>query len=219
MIRASIFALTLLLAAPALAAPEVDGHTHETPDYIFTEAPTDHVLGNAEADNTLIVYASNVCPACGGWFATYWPAIKSELVETGELRFVFRPFVTQPADLSFTGFLMAGCAPDEDYMTVIEDQFSRQRTILDAAKAGDGTKLRSEYDNIAKLAGMTDTPSISACLTDEANMQSIMTSINRASAGGIDSVPSFIFNGNVMSGAHDVDAIRGWIEGRSSARP
>lgn len=219
MIRASIFALTLLMAAPALAAPEVDGHQHETPDFIFNEAPTDHVLGNAEADNTLILYASNVCPACGAWFSQHWLAVKSELVETGQLRLVFRPFVTQPADLSFTGFLMAECAPDEDYMTVIEHQFSRQRTILEAAQAGDGTTLRSEYDGIAKLAGMTDTPSIAACLEDDANVQSIMTSINRASAGGIDGVPSFIFNGNVMSGAHDVDAIRGWIEGRSSARP
>jgi protein-disulfide isomerase len=219
MIRASIFALSLLLAAPALAAPEVDGHTHEAPDFVFTEAPTDHVVGNAEADDTMIIYASNVCPACGAWFSAHWPSVKSELVETGQLRMVFRPFVTQPADLSFTGFLMAECAPRETYMTVIEDQFSRQRTILDAAQAGDGEKLRSEYDAIAAVAGLTDVPTIAACLQDDATAKPIMTSVNRAAAGGINSVPSFIFNGTVMTGAHDVDAIKGWIEGRSSARP
>ena len=219
MIRASIFALSLLMAAPALAAPEVDGHSHEAPDYVFTEAPTDHVLGSAEADNTLIIYASNVCPACGNWFSTHWSSVKSELVETGQLRFVFRPFVTQPADLSFTGFLMAECAPSETYMTVIEDQFSRQRTILEAAQAGDGDKLKAQYDAIAKVAGLTDVPSISACLQDKANADPIMTSVNRANAGGISGVPSFIFNGTVMTGAHDLEAIEGWIEGRSSARP
>lgn len=219
MIRASILALSLLFAAPALAAPTGDGHDHETPTFVYSEAPTDHAIGNPDAENTIIVYASNVCPACGGWFAMHWPAIKSDLVETGQLRFVFRPFVTQPADLSFTGFLMAECAVDENYMTVIEDQFARQRTILEAAQAGDGEKIRAEYDAIAETAGLTDVPSISACLTNEANTQSIMTSINRASAGGVDAVPGFIFNGNVMNGAHDVEAIKGWIEGRSSARP
>lgn len=219
MIRASIFALSLLIAAPAFAAPTDDGHNHETPAYVLSEAPTDQVLGNPEADHTLIIYASNVCPHCGSWFAEDWPSIKTYLVETGQLRFVFRPLPSQPIQLSLTGFLMAECAVEGDYMSVIEDQFARQDTILKAAESGDGAMIKAQYDEVAQVAGLTDEDSIAACLSEETHLVTLQTSADRAAAAGISNIPAFIFNGEVMSGAHDAAAIKGWVEGRSTARP
>lgn len=219
MIRASIFALSLMIAAPAFADPTSDGHTHDAPAYVFTEAPTDQVLGDTDADHTLIIYASNVCPHCGSWFAKDWPSIKANLVETGQLRFIFRPLPSQPIQLSLTGFLMAECAVDGDYMGVIEDQFSRQDTILKAAGSNDTAMIKSQYDALAKVAGLTDEASIAACLSEETHLETLQTSADRAAAAGISNIPSFIFNGDVMNGAHDADAIKGWVEGRSSARP
>jgi protein-disulfide isomerase len=219
MIRASIIALSLLVAVPAFAAPETEGHTHETPAYVYTEAPTDRAYGNADADHTLIIYASNVCPHCGSWFANDWPVVKSDLIETGKLRFIFRPLSSQPLQLSLTGFLMAECAAEGEYMRVIEDQFARQNTILKAAGSNDGAMIKSQYDAVAKVAGLDDTASIAACLSEETHLKTLQASADRAGAAGISNIPSFIFNGAVMSGASDADAIKGWVEGRSSARP
>lgn len=219
MIRASIFALTLLMSAPALAAPEVDGHKHETPTYVLTVAPTDQVVGSADADHTMIMYASNVCPHCGSWFAEDWPVIKSDLIETGKLRFVFRPLPSQPLQLSLTGFLMAECAADGTYMAVIEDQFERQTTILKAVNANDSPTIKNQYDEVAKVAGLNDPESIAACLSEETHLLTLQASADRAGAAGIKNIPSFIFNGAVMNGASDANAIKGWVEGRSSARP
>jgi len=221
MIRASILAVSLLFAlfaTPALASPTGGGHAHETPTYIHSEAPTDRVMGSAEADHTLIVYASNVCPHCGSWFANEWPAIKTNLIETGLLRVVFRPLPSEPIQLSLTGFLMAECAADDNYMAVIEDQFARQDTILRAVGINDGAVIKAQYDALAAVAGLTDQASIAACLNQETHMKTLQTSAARAGAAGISNIPSFIFDGTVMSGAHDANAIQGWVEGRSSAR-
>ncbi|WP_298911782.1 thioredoxin domain-containing protein [uncultured Algimonas sp.] len=209
MIRATLAVLSLLFAAPALAQPA------DEPDHVFTEAPTDRTLGQADAPNTLIVYASNMCPHCGAWFAKDWPTVKSDLVEPGALRVVFRPLPTQPMQMSLTGFLMAECAPDKAYMSVIEDQFARQRAILGAK---DGTEIRAQFDAVARGAGLADEAAITACLSDPANMEPILRAEQRSVAGRIDGVPGFVFNGRVMKGDHDAEAIRGWVEGRSTAR-
>jgi len=218
MIRAAFIALSLLTAAPALAGPTDDGHRHEAPDYVFSEAPMDHTVGSADAANTLIVYASNVCPHCGSWFANEWPTIKSELVETDKLRVVFRPLSSAPIQLSLTGFLMAECAGDEKYMDIIENQFARQPAILDAVAKNDGAAIKMQYDSLANDAGLTDEASISACLAEEAHLKTLQTSAARAGAAGISTIPSFIFDGQLMKGASGAAAIKGWVEGRSSIR-
>lgn len=224
MIRASLLALSLLIAAPALidaptmAAPTGHGHEHEEPTHVLTEAPTDRVIGSEDAEHTLIIYASNVCPHCGSWFANDWPVVKSELIETGLLRVVFRPLPSAPIQLSLTGFLMAECTSPENYMTVIEDQFARQDAILGAVRDNNSATIQAEYDALAQVAGLTDQESIAACLSEEAHMVTLQTSANRAGAAGISNIPSFIFDGTVMSGANDANAIKGWVQGRSSAR-
>ncbi len=207
MIRVTLLALTLLAATPALAQDRTAA-PNSTPAYMLSEAPTDHTMGSVDAPDTLILYASNVCPHCGTWFANDWPIVKSELVDTGKLRLVFRPLPSAPINLSITGFIMAECAPAETYMTVIEDQFARQSTILSAQ---DGAIIKAQYDAIAKVAGLEDETAIAECLANEGHFDTLQTSANRAGAAGITGIPSFIFNGEVMSGDNDAAAIMRWV--------
>jgi len=209
MIRVTLLALTLLAATPALAQDRTEA-ANSTPAYMLSEAPTDHTMGSIDAPDTLILYASNVCPHCGSWFANDWPIVKSELVETGKLRLVFRPLPSAPIDLSLTGFLMAECAAADTYMTVIEDQFTRQSTILGAK---DGATIKAQYDAIARVAGLEDPAAIAECLGTEAHFDTLQTSANRAGAAGITGIPSFIFNGEIMSGDNDAAAIMRWVDG------
>ena len=208
MIRVILLALTLLAATPVLA-DDTAAAGNSTPAYILSEAPEDHTLGRADAPDTLILYASNMCPHCESWFANDWPTVKADLIETGKLRLVFRPLPSAPINLSLTGFILAECAPAKDYMTVIEDQFLRQSTILGAQNSA---VIKTQFDEIAKISGMPDEAAIAACLADEAHLNTLQTSANRASAAGISGVPSVIFNGEVMEGDYDAAAIKRWVE-------
>ena len=223
MIRATLIALTLFIAGTSLSSPAfAQSATSDIPQpeqeltHLLSEAPDDHVLGDPDAPHTLIAYASNMCPHCGHWFTQDWPTIKRDLVETGKVRFVFRPFPTQPVQLSLTGFLMAECAPEEDYISVMEDQFARQSAILSAATNQDGETLRTEFDAIAQKAGLNDPTAVTNCLENDAHFAALELQSRRAQATDIRGVPAFIFDGQVMRGANNAAAIQGWVEGRSS---
>lgn len=220
MIRAALlstFAAAAFLAAPAnaqMSSPIPDAPPPS--EYIFAEAPTDHVIGSIDAPHTMILYASNVCPACGHWFAHDWPAVKAELVETGLLRLVFRPLPTEPVQPSLIGFIMAECAPEGTYMTVIEDQFARQPAILELIYSGASPK--AQYDEIAIGAGLTTDEAINACLSNPDHMAAVRKKGDWFAGAELTGVPSFIFDGEVKDGGHTVDDIRGWMEASRARR-
>jgi protein-disulfide isomerase len=187
-------ALAFNLSSQAFAS---DPATASGVDYVFYEAPGDHTLGADEAPNTLIIYASNMCPHCRDWFVDEWPSVKSDLVETDKVRVVFRPLPSAPTQLSMIGFMIAECGGAENYFANIEHQFDRQSTIHEKMQAGG---LREEYAGIAAKAGLADEEAMNICLTDETKLAKIHAAGARANAADINSIPGFILNGKVLNG-------------------
>lgn len=195
--------LSTFIAAPAWAQDAADIPARVS-DYVFTEAPDDHVIGADDAVQTIITYASVTCPHCGSWFTEEWPVVKTELVETGLIRFVFREFPTAPAALSMTGFMMANCAPAEDYFEVIEYQMENQAQIFKDAQEGRG---REAYNKIAAKAGMMDDDAINACLTNPDMAAHIQDNSARATLGNVKGVPAFFINGQLYNGQQDAKTL------------
>ena len=152
-------------------------------EHVFSESPDDHVLGADDAPNTLIAYASVTCSHCGSWFSEQWPAVKSELVETGRLRFIFREFPTPPANMAMAGFFIANCAAQKDgqsssdhdaFFKAIEYQMENQDMVFQAIK--DGT-VQETYANIAKKFGMSDFSALNQCFSNEDHYRQIDRSV------------------------------------------
>ncbi len=178
--------------------------TAPAPEFVLSEAPEDRVIGSSTAPITMIIYASVTCPHCGDWFSNEWPEIKKDLVESGKLRVVFRPFPTAPQQLSMVGFVIAECAKDEAYFDVIEYQMENQESIFEQSKAGKG---REAYLKVAESAGLDDEEELEACLTDQSNVEPIHLSAARAQAGKIRGVPAFFINGDIYSGPQEAQAL------------
>jgi len=79
--------------------------------------PGDHVLGKADAPNTLIDYASFTCPFCAQFYIAVMPTLRKEWIDTGKLRVIHRHF---PMDMVATrASQLAECAgPDKFYERV-----------------------------------------------------------------------------------------------------
>lgn len=195
--------LSTFIGAPAWAQDNTEVPARVS-DYVFTEAPDDHVIGADDAVQTIITYASVTCPHCGSWFTEEWPVVKTELVETGLIRFVFREFPTAPAALSMTGFMMANCAPAEDYFEIIEYQMENQAQIFKDAQEGRG---REAYNKIAAKAGMMDDDAINACLTNPDMAAQIQDNSARANLGNVKGVPAFFINGQLYNGQQDAKTL------------
>lgn len=188
-----------------------DGHDHGKPampakdvPFALSEAPDDHVIGSDKAPITMIVWASVTCPHCGDWFTNEWPSIKKELIETEKMRFVFRALPTAPAQLSMVGFMMAECAPSEDYFKLIEYQMENQTMILQQAQKGEA---RAEYDKIGKLAGLETQEDIQACLQNQDKLAHIHGSSERANGAAVGGVPAFYINGDPYKGKQDAETL------------
>jgi len=190
------------------------GHDHggEAPEqlslddvpFALSEAPDDHVIGSDTAPITMIGYFSVTCPHCSDWFTNEWPSVKKELVEAGKMRFILRELPTAPAQLSMIGFMMAECAPAEDYYKVIEYQMENQKQIFKQAEAG---KAREEYDKIGKLAGLENADAVQACLSNKDKLGHIHTSGERANAAKVQGVPAIYINGDTYKGSQSANAL------------
>ena len=84
-------------------------------------------LGPANATVTMTEYASMTCPHCAHFNEAVFPKIKSEYIDTGKMRYVFREF---PLDIkAAAGSMLARCIAKDDggkYFAVIDMLFRQQ---------------------------------------------------------------------------------------------
>lgn len=199
LLTASLFTFSAALMGGAAMAQQPPASIAAVPEddgYAFLEAPEDHVLGSETAPNTLIIYASVTCPHCSSWFTSEWDLLKSELIDTGELRVVFREFVTAPAQVAVTGFTLANCSEADNYMEIIYHQMREQKNIIGGLQEGKGFAV---YDSTLEIAGMSQ-EDVQACFADESHFARLETSMARAAAGELEAVPGFILNGQLYNG-------------------
>lgn len=171
---------------PALA------HADQVP---LTE--TERSLGSAKAPVTVLEFYSLTCPHCGE-FATYtMPEIKTKLIDTGKVRFVYHDF---PLDqIALKAAQVARYMPVAQYYPFVEALFASQ---------GDWAYQQGEnyHDRIFKyaaLAGM-DKATYDKAWNDEALGKWILAGQQSdEKLYGIDATPTFIINGMKHAGALD----------------
>ena len=145
-------------------------------------------LGDPAAKVHMEEYASITCSHCAEFNNTVFPAFKAKYIDTGKVRYTLHELLTPPQDVAAAGFMTARCAGKDKYFAVIDDLFRRQEAMF---AAGDvmGT-LRA----VATSAGMTEAQ-LQACLTDKAGLAAASTRSQRGVSAGIQSTPTFLFNG------------------------
>ena len=85
----------------------------------------DHVMSIGNPSNTIIEYASMTCPHCSDFHNETFPKIKSDLIETGKVKYIFRDF---PLDqYAMAGTLIANCVSEDRYFDVINVLLKTQK--------------------------------------------------------------------------------------------
>src|SRR6266481_3807321 len=93
-------AFTIALSLTGLAALAAFSPLRLIPEAIAQSASdvakpqslTDMALGPANASVTVTEYASMTCPHCAAFNDNVFPKIKSEYIDSGKVRYVFREF-------------------------------------------------------------------------------------------------------------------------------
>ncbi len=154
----------------------------------------DMALGPKEAAVTVTEYASMTCPHCASFTENVFPKIKSEFIDTGKIRFVFREF---PLDIkAAAGSMLARCIAKDDsgkYFAVIDMLFKQQNEWVVKNTAETLTR-------IGKQAGLSQ-QQVEECLKDQALLDKIAADQKFANEVlKVNSTPTFFINGEMLRG-------------------
>jgi hypothetical protein len=160
--------------------------------------PGDHILGKADAPNTLIDYASFTCPHCANFYIAVMPTLRKEWIDTGKLRLIHRHF---PSDLVATrASQLTECAPPDKFFAMVELLFRKQ---VDWLSVGD-----PEVEMIKVLADQGVTPAgAQACFANDRLLDKVLADVQSGQTLGVHFTPTMFINEENYANPGTADAI------------
>jgi len=178
---AAAIALTTFTATFSATSVQADG---------FDITEQDTVIGDANASNTFIEYASMTCPHCARFHAEegLYNKIKEQFVDTGKARFVYRDL---PWDgMAFRAALMTRCLPAEKREAMISLIYKQQPTW---------SRDPEELVKIFAITGMTPEEA-EVCVNDKEMQEYILEKRTEAlDVLGVNGTPNLFLNGKKIN--------------------
>lgn len=164
----------------------------------------DRVLGKPDAPVVMIEYASATCPHCAEFHEKLLPQIKTEYIDTGKVRFIFREF---PLDqLALGAFMLARCVAEDKYFATLDLMFRRQATWAKSKNPAD------ELLKITQMAGM-DRAGFEACIKREDLAKAIIDSSKTAREDfGVKGTPAIFVNGQLIDGHKELAEVKAALD-------
>jgi protein-disulfide isomerase len=152
-------------------------------------------IGPADAPVTITEYASMTCPHCAAFNENVFPKIKSEYIETGKIRYVFREF---PLDIkAASGSMLTRCIAKDDagkYFAITDILFKQQNEWVPK-------NTIESLSRIGKQAGLSQ-EAVDRCIKDQALLDKIAADQKFANEVlKVNSTPTFFINGEKITGA------------------
>ena len=155
-------------------------------------------LGKADAAVTVAEYFSMTCGHCGRFHRNTFPQVKSDLIDTGLIRFEMHPF---PLDgLALRAHALCRALPADSYFKMVDILLDKQE---DWIKAADPIAELKKY---AKFAGVSS-GGFDAIMQNRPYLEAIVQIRQEATSRyEVNSTPSFVVNGTkTFSGALSYD--------------
>ncbi|MFA7263612.1 MAG: thioredoxin domain-containing protein [Caulobacter sp.] len=177
-----LIALVLLPAASMAARPAL--------------RPDDMTLGDPKAKIVVVEYASLSCPHCARFHKDVFPAFRKAYIDSGKVQFVWREFITSPAEIAVPATMLARCAGKGRFFQVVDRVFATQGEMYEDGTVGGVHRiLRRE----AAALGI-DSAAYDACVRDQAGFDALKARIDRAGTEDkVDGTPAFYVNGKQVT--------------------
>jgi protein-disulfide isomerase len=161
-----------------------------------SSSPDDMALGSPNARATLIEYASATCPHCAHFHETVWDQLKTNYIDTGKVRFIFREFPTPPEAVAVAGFQLARCggATPEQYFARLGELFRQQQAMF---ASGTMEGVRAKLLEIGASSGLSD-QQVMQCISDDAGPERIRRIEEGSRQFNVTGTPTLILNGQKL---------------------
>jgi protein-disulfide isomerase len=194
--------------------------------YVFFAAPTesaipdanqtqavkltdfDRTMGSSKAQIQIVEYAAPTCPHCAHFDMDVFPLLKENFIDKGKVYYILRIFPLSPADVAAGA--MARCLPPDSYFQFLDLLWRNQDKWDPEFRVPD---VHAGLVDMGRIAGMS-ADKVDSCIANQAVSQKI-TQIGQdgSTIYGINSVPTFIVNGQVRQFTGDWDAMQTYLNG------
>ena len=172
------------------------------PSIVSASEDDDAVLGDKDAPVTIIEFSDYQCPFCGRFWSETLPQIKSEYIETGKAKLVFRdlplesihPMARPAAEATECVREQGG---DEAFWEYHDKIFENQQAL-------NQENLRTWADEMGY--------DINKCLSSGQFASEVQKDTQDAQTAGGRGTPYFVINGRPLSGAQPFGAFKAAID-------
>jgi protein-disulfide isomerase len=170
-----------------------------------------HVLGSDSAPVTVDEYADFECPACAQFAVLTAPDVRSRLVATGEVRWVFHDFPLSIHKNSMPAHEAAQCAAEQGKFFEMHDQlfFNHGSWVMES-------NPRGEFRDFAAAIGL-DMGRYDQCMSSGRYLPQLEQAREQGTAKGVSSTPTFDINGKRYTGAIPYDDFKKIVETAAAA--
>ncbi len=193
------------------------------PSQVKASADDDPILGDKNAPVEIIEFSDYQCPFCRKFWTETLPSIKSEYIDTGKVKFVYRDFpLTSIHPAAEPAAEAANCVReqggDEAYYKM-HDKIFQEGNILDGGDSitgpvrGTAQFGATELKKWAKDIGYN----IDSCLESGKYESEVQKDLADGTAAGGQGTPYFVINGKPLSGAQPFSAFKQVIEAELAA--
>jgi protein-disulfide isomerase len=191
-------------ASPEASATEpAAGDAAKTEDMSFdsTSLPKDpmgaRTLGDPKAPVKVEEFASLTCGHCAHFENTIFPEFKKKYIDTGKVFYTYTDFPLNAPALDAA--MIARCLPPERYFPFVVLLFGSQEQWAFSPNYKDALRQN------AKLAGLSD-DKFNACLANTKLKEALVQQMQeRGQAHKVNSTPSFLINGELLTGALPIE--------------
>ncbi|MBI2451895.1 DsbA family protein [Candidatus Pacearchaeota archaeon] len=172
------------------------------PSKVQASEDDDAILGNKNAKVTIIEFSDYQCPFCERFWSQTLPQIKSQYIDTGKVKFVYRDFPLESIHpMALSAAMAAECVGeqggDTGYFKMHDKIFENQ-----------GSLSAENLKKWAKELGYN----IDTCLDSGKTRAEVQKDTQDAQSAGGRGTPYFVINGVPISGAVPFDNFRQVIE-------
>ncbi|MBT5023328.1 thioredoxin domain-containing protein [Candidatus Woesearchaeota archaeon] len=161
----------------------------------------DAIKGDLDAPVTIVEFSEFECPFCAKFYSDTYLKIKSEYIDTGKVRIVFRDFPLGFHANAQKAAEAAECAGDQDMYYDMHDMLFEDGVV-------GGVTTFKKY---AKELGL-DTEEFDECLDSDKHAQEVQDDMAAGSSFGVSGTPAFFINGQKIVGAQPFSAFEAIIE-------
>ena len=205
---AAVAAVAVILACgKSTNASAASASATAGPDSVLLKR-ADHarIEGSASAPVWVIEVSDFQCPYCRQFHDQSYAELKRAYVDSGKVRLAYVNFPLSMHHNAFAASESAMCAAAQNKFWEMHD------ALFDTQKSWEGlASPQKMFDSLAVAQGV-DLPAFQRCVSGHLTKPMIEADIDRATKQGVESTPTFLIGGMMVTGAQPVANFRRAID-------